>query len=171
MENKDANFDEALAQTNERRDLIYQLRGEYISKINEVEEYLDYLIAFYFENRQSINEFRSLLLSRIPTSGKIDAVAEILKHSGLGDISQRYIQKLKAANNFRNELAHSTVGPDPLKVHDSSLPFEDRFLDLSSVRASRSGVTASPIAVDELRDWVRVTNTLFMWTIFLERGC
>lgn len=170
MENDEDDLDEAIAQKIQLRDLIYQLRGEYISEINEVEEHIDYLIAFYFGNMPSINEFRSLLLSKIQTSKKIDVVGEILRRSGLGEISHRYIQELKAANNFRNELAHSTVGPDPLKAHDESLPLIERILDLSSIRASRSGISATPIAVDDLRDWLGRTCTLLYWTLFLEAG-
>lgn len=169
MSNDEENLTDAFEATSELRKLVYQLKGEFISRMNSLDETLDYIVLVYFRHQLPAEEFRSWLLARIPTSGKIEVVVKILSRTGLGHLSRRYNQELQAANDYRNTLAHSAVGPALNKIAegegaDSVIV---RLLELTSIRASRSGVSATPIDLDELRNHLQRLDTVQSWTVFI----
>lgn len=162
-------FGEALERQNALRKVIYQLKGEFISEMTTLEGSLDHVILFYFGQALPAETFRSWLLARIHTSGKIEVVANIFRAAGLGDIISTYLQELRAANQFRNELAHSSVGPDLSKAKDESST-RAALLELRSLRTTRSGISATRVEADDLTSWIGRLYTLQSWTIFLMVG-
>lgn len=169
MSKEEDRFAEALELTDELRHLIYQLRGEYISRMNNLERGLEEIILFYFGHKLPGGEFRSWLLSRITMQGKIEVIREILHSVGLREISPTYIQELKTANEYRNALAHSSVGPDLSIVEDED-SLKASLVDLHSIRSTRSGLRAVRVDGHELIDRIGRLKTITSWSIFVMTG-
>ncbi len=168
-------LDEIFAQIAETTKLIFQLRGEFLSIMNSVENLLDRIIVLYFGQAWPANEFRSWLLARIQTLGKIEIIGELLESVGLHQFVPSYLQELRDANTFRNDVAHSAVDIDsdalqlgPDGTHDESLL--DNMLHPSAIRTSRSGTSVNRIDVDDVRSRLDRLRTVGAWTIYLLIG-
>ncbi|HSH59158.1 MAG TPA: hypothetical protein VK988_05845 [Acidimicrobiales bacterium] len=175
MSDEEQDLEEVFAQIEETRRVIFQLRGEYLSLMNSLEGMLDRIIVLYFGQDWPAKEFRSWLLGRIQTSSKIDIIGELLRSVGLHQFAPRYLQALREANAFRNDVAHSAVDvdtdalqPGPNGTCDESLL--DNMLHPSAIRTSRSGVSVNRVDLDDVKSRLHRLGTVLAWTMHLYIG-
>lgn len=152
---------------NEEQRLIYELRGQILSDVNEMEAQLNYTIAAHFgftwakDVYQKRDQMVTWLLSRISLSEKLVAVRQMAEAQGAIEFMKPILNRLAWAVEVRNEAAHSYIGFD--------LPYEGRPGDdepnvlealtkRRSVRQSRTGLSALIVTANHLtkqRDAVR----------------
>lgn len=99
----------------EHREML-AVRGEIVSSMNVLEGWVDLAILALL--RLDVREgpgagVRDVLLSRLPASGKIDALAQLIERAGVADGCRWLPKLLKQANQARNDVAHSQLSMDP----------------------------------------------------------
>ena len=58
---------------------LYELRGELVSQVSELETFVDAVITHYFFGSASQTQFQSWVLSRLALASKIELLGVILR--------------------------------------------------------------------------------------------
>lgn len=123
--------------------------------MNEIEAMLDWVIGSYFSPMRHEGELQPLVLSRMSTRDKIEIVAQILDRLDVKDLFRVYVQLLRQASEFRNEVAHSYLGPNLEGITELNDQTRAALVDWHTIRASRTGRPIRRAEIEELRRWTR----------------
>jgi hypothetical protein len=146
---------------NARMQRIYALRGEIISEVNGLEEFIDMAIGSYFaQPPSSSTQFRTWILGRLGMSDKIVILDAITNELGIGTRCSATIARLRRANDIRNREAHSNLTWNQSVSELSKSTWPD-FLKPHAKAFSRRQATLSLVDEEELaRDRASVKELL-----------
>lgn len=133
------------------RDEIYRLRGEFLSEMAVVEDYLHLMICVYFQIPAELRQvFTAWVLGGMTFDAKIELASKATRSTETGSTMKPVIAKLRELKNARNEAAHAAVSVD--FTSGSRSPEEWPW---ASSRWTRSGYSRQVVTVDGLGLLVR----------------
>lgn len=133
------------------RDQIYRLRGEFLSEMAVVEDYLHLLICVYFRIPAELRQvFTAWVLGGMTFDAKIELASKATRSNTAGSTINPVISKLKELKQARNEAAHAAVSLD----FSSGSQSPDEW-PWASTRWTRSGYSRQVLTVDGLGLLVR----------------
>jgi hypothetical protein len=138
---------------------IYRLRGKIVSDVNGVEGFVDMAVSTYFVDAEHTHHFRTWVLARLPLSEKLSVLEQVVDELGIKERVHQTLTRLRAANDIRNEQAHSNVSHNPA-VREVSSETIETFLQWHSRRYSRRGLQATRIEVEELEKSATLVDAL-----------
>lgn len=135
------------------RDEIYRLRGEFLSEMAVVEDYLHLLICVYFRIPAELRQvFTAWVLSGMTFDAKIELASKATRSNTAGSTMKVVITKLRELKHARNEAAHAAVSVDFASGSQTQSPEEWPW---ASTRWTRSGYSRQVLTVDGLGLLVR----------------
>ena len=139
------------------RNLIFALRGEIVSLVNDIEGWVDGAILLFLGHEQPMRPFiQKSLLARMGLGVKVDIASEIAEHLGVKELLRPLFIDLKKANGIRVDQAHSSVGVDLETLTLDPEPWKHP-VEWHSIRQSQRGRVVTPIDAENLqqdRDFV-----------------
>jgi len=136
---------------------VYELRGELVSMVNEVESWVDVVICQYFFGNAAQAQFRSWVLSRLALASKVEVLGVIVREMGVATELAPVLQSLRAANEIRVLHAHSYVDADAGGLVDGQMDLE-RVLQWQVVRQGKGGQTSVPADVTAMEGELAVVR-------------